>query len=87
MALIKLLDGIYLLRGSPSTLISIDGGNATIVDPGSSLERGKELRREISKLNVKRIAVILIHHHPDHIASIPNLKPDVVLAPENRLTV
>jgi len=80
---LKLVDlgGAYLARGSPASLVVVEGGTAYVVDPGYPPERGKLLRKAINKLGVRRVAVVLTHSHGDHVAAVPSLSPDEVYAP------
>ena len=82
MSLIKLTKYTYLLRGSPITLIKILGYKAYVVDPGSSNNRGLELRGLLSnKFSVSKVITLITHHHSDHIYALTTLKPDETYVP------
>lgn len=83
MTTLKLVDlgGAYLARGSPASLVVVEGETAYVVDPGYPPKRGRLLRKAINKLGVRRVTVVLTHSHGDHVAATPSLSPDEVYAP------
>jgi len=81
MTLVKLIEDTYLLRGSPVTLIRVTGNSACIIDPGSSSERGVEIKRLISKMGVEKIMSLITHHHSDHVYALITLTPSEVYVP------
>ncbi len=76
----ELSEGVYWVRGSPSTLVVLDGERGYVVDPGSSRERGKDMRKALERLGVRRVEVVLTHGHPDHVLALRTLKPERVYA-------
>ena len=84
MARAELLAGsTYLVRGSPSTLIYMDGSTAYIVDPGHGSKRHKELRSALRRLGASRARVLVTHYHSDHhgVLASGKLEVEEVAAP------
>lgn len=52
MSLADLTKDTYLMRGSPATLIRIINNVACVIDPGSSSERGMEIKLLLDKKGV-----------------------------------
>ncbi len=70
--------GAYVAKGSPATLIVVDGSTGYVVDPGYPPKRGKLLRKALKKLGVGEVVAILTHAHGDHVAALETLEPDEV---------
>jgi len=67
----KIRDNTYLIKGSPNTLIVRSDENLLVVDPGSEIERGRLIEREIKEnFQDKKIEVFLTHSHSDHVAAL-----------------
>lgn len=72
MGLKKINDNLYLLPGSPSTLIAkLD--ETIIIDPGKGKDRHKDIRREMRKLSLESKISLATHTHADHIEAVPKL--------------
>ena len=70
----KLSDRVYVLTGSPNTLIILSGGDeALVVDPGIGEGRGEAIRGALEKLGAGRASVVLTHGHSDHLAAAEGL--------------
>ncbi len=65
MALDKLGDNTYILRGSPSTLIYDDGDLVYIVDPGHGRKRAKQLSKHVDSFSKPHV-ILITHYHSDH---------------------
>jgi hydroxyacylglutathione hydrolase len=50
-----------------------DGKNAVVVDPGDA----KPVQKYLAANNLTLIAILVTHHHPDHIGGIGNLDPKI----------
>lgn len=70
-----------MLKGSPATLIRVIGGLTCIIDPGSSSERGVELKRLIYKIGADKVVALITHHHSDHVYALSTLMPSEVYVP------
>jgi len=81
MSLVDLTKDTYLMRGSPATLIRIIDNVACVIDPGSSSERGLEIKRLLDKKGISRVLALITHHHTDHIYALTTLKPSEVYLP------
>jgi len=76
MSLVELTKDTYLMRGSPATLIRIIDSVACVIDPGSSSERGLEIKHLLDKKGIiSRVLALITHHHTDHIYALTTLKP------------
>ncbi|MCE4619872.1 MAG: MBL fold metallo-hydrolase [Desulfurococcales archaeon] len=67
----ELGDNVFLLRGSPSTLI-YNGDMLYIIDPGHGGKRAKQIKRVIERLG-KPTMIIVTHYHSDHLEAIPKI--------------
>jgi len=78
LALEKLGDRTFLLKGSPATIIYDDDRTLYIVDPGHGRKRAKQLRKIIQSFNPTSVDMIITHYHSDHyssaISEIPNTR-------------
>ena len=70
----KLAKKVYLLSGSPATIIIL-GEPTWVVDPGVGEERAGEVLGFLKSKKVGEYEVFATHAHPDHIASAAGLKP------------
>ncbi|QOR94362.1 MBL fold metallo-hydrolase [Thermosphaera chiliense] len=66
---------VYVVSGSPVTLIIKCPGANWIVDPGLLGNREKLLRNVLERLGVKEYNVLLSHTHYDHIEALEALNP------------
>ncbi len=69
MAIERLGDKTYLLRGSPATIIYNDDDELYIIDPGHGKKRIKQLRKVIREFNPDKINIVITHYHSDHYSS------------------
>ncbi len=77
---IYLGDNTLLFRGSPTTLVYIDGEEAYVIDPGYPSSRGKAIRKALKRNNVEKIVAVITHGHPDHIAALETLEASRVIS-------
>ncbi|MET1101870.1 MAG: MBL fold metallo-hydrolase [Pyrodictiaceae archaeon] len=71
----RLSENLYLLPGSPNTVIAVDeiANRAVIVDPGIGEDRAEAIMLSVSKLGFSEAAIILTHAHTDHLAAAVGL--------------
>ncbi len=63
---------VYLVPGSPNTLITSKGDELVIVDPGIGVGRADSIAEAAAKLGGGRAAIVLTHGHTDHLAAAPS---------------
>ncbi|ALL01908.1 Zn-dependent hydrolase, including glyoxylase [Pyrodictium delaneyi] len=68
---------VYILQGSPNTLIVADDGQAVVVDPGTGENRGTQVLEALRELDLRLEAVVLTHGHSDHVAAAAGLDAPV----------
>ncbi|MEN9315822.1 MAG: Hydroxyacylglutathione hydrolase [Pseudomonadota bacterium] len=51
-------------------LLSADGTSAAVVDPGDAAP----VEAAIERLGLRLVAIVLTHHHPDHVGGVATLK-------------
>ena len=67
---------MWLVQGSPNTLVKACGGDVVVVDPGIGESRAEAVAaavREIAGGEPRRLVVVLTHGHTDHLAAAPGL--------------
>ena len=79
--LLKIADNVYYAKGSPASLIVVEGEKAYVVDPGMPKDRGKLLRKAVLKLGVSEIVALLTHLHGDHLLAVEYLQPNEIFIP------
>ncbi|BES82796.1 MBL fold metallo-hydrolase [Pyrodictium abyssi] len=68
---------VYLLPGSPNTVIVADSGRAVVVDPGIGEDRSTRILRALEELGLGLEALVLTHGHSDHLAAAAGLEAPV----------
>ena len=76
----RLAGNSYVERGSPSTVIYIDGATAYVIDPGQGEDRPERLRKALRSLSATQVVVLLTHYHSDHVEAVEELSPSEVIA-------
>jgi len=82
----KLGEYTFYVRGSPSTLVTVDPEDrrhGVIVDPGHGGKRRRQLSKTVREAGIEAYDVVLTHYHSDHLAIVPRLQPVMVYAPRN----
>jgi len=75
MALRKILDNVYVIPGSPKTIIAQLEESTWIVDPGMGVDRDYVIKKSLKEVgNAKEIKVLLSHTHYDHIEALKGIK-------------
>ncbi len=69
----KFKSNVYIVPGSPVSLIIKCNNRAWLIDPGMGFNRADIIREVLSKLGIKEYKVLLSHSHYDHIEAVPNL--------------
>ena len=67
---------VWLVQGSPNTLVKACGGDVVVVDPGIGEGRAEAVAtavREVAGGEPGRLLVALTHGHTDHLAAAPGL--------------
>ena len=64
----------YIIPGSPTTLVYINGSNAWVVDPGLEDSRGLALCNLLKSKGLALKGVILTHSHADHIGALSSIR-------------
>ncbi|ABM80147.1 MBL fold metallo-hydrolase [Hyperthermus butylicus] len=65
----KLSNRVYLLPGSPNTLIVLDNDKAYVVDPGIGDGRTAAIAEALGRLRAELAGIVLTHGHTDHLAA------------------
>ncbi len=78
----RLAGDTYVERGSPSTVIYVQGQTAFLIDPGQGEDRPERLRKAIRALGADHVVVLLTHYHSDHVDAVEGLSPVEVVASE-----
>ncbi len=74
MVVRRLRRDIYLVTGSPNTLVVVEGDHGFIVDLGFDEKHGHETIRYFEeKHSVREFTLVFTHAHPDHIGAAVNL--------------
>ncbi len=76
----RLSGSTYVERGSPSTVIYVQGDTAYLIDPGQGEDRPKRLQKALRDLGAGRAVVLLTHYHSDHVEAVEPLSPVEVVA-------
>ncbi len=78
----RLAESVYLLPGSPNTVIVERGDRVCVVDPGIGAERPGAVREAVEGVagGEARLEVLLTHGHTDHLAAAEGLKYEVLAA-------
>ncbi|MBO3801885.1 MAG: MBL fold metallo-hydrolase [Thermoproteota archaeon] len=74
----RIRDKTYLIKGSPNTLLYENHDRIFVIDPGSELDRGKLIMKEVAEnFKNKKIEVLLTHSHSDHVAALATLSENI----------
>ncbi|MGC9210080.1 MAG: MBL fold metallo-hydrolase [Acidilobus sp.] len=76
----RLQGNTYLERGSPATLIYVEGKTGYVIDPGQGEDRPKRIQKALRDLGVERVVVMLTHYHSDHVEAVEGISPSEVVA-------
>ena len=71
----EISENVYVIQGSPKTLIILSKTNSWIVDPGMGEDRPEVIKKALEELNNhSSIKILLSHAHYDHVEAILGLK-------------
>ncbi len=80
MVVRRLRRDIYLVTGSPNTLVVVEGDHGLMVDLGFDEKRGRETIRYFEeKHGVREFTLVFTHAHPDHIGAATNLSHEKLI--------
>ncbi len=64
---------VYVLTGSPNTIIVSLGEESIVIDPGLGEGRTEAILESLRSIGSSRARVVLTHGHSDHLAATPGL--------------
>lgn len=70
----ELSENVFLLTGSPNTMVIIHKEEAYVIDPGHGEGRAKTIHRKLDTVGVEKRSALLTHGHIDHIAECKNFQ-------------
>ncbi|MGC9072246.1 MAG: MBL fold metallo-hydrolase [Acidilobus sp.] len=75
----RLVGDTYLEKGSPATLIYVEGTTGYVIDPGQGEDRPRRLQKALRDLKVNHVVALLTHYHSDHVEAVEGISPAEVV--------